>query len=155
MTPIGPVAAGQTYEQARPAPGYAAVSYVVLGEAERAGWWRVSTSLGGQREIPGRALQNPDVYRLVAAHVNEPDSWAAMTKPQRVELMRKSLEDGSVRGPESRERIMVAFEKHFRGDPIDDVSHAMNVMLREAWRDDHDGDVAEWDRVAAASGLHL
>lgn len=33
-----------------------------------------------------------------------------------------------------------------------EVFDFLNATLRESWRDDHDGSVAEWDRSAIASG---
>jgi hypothetical protein len=66
MTPIAPVTIGAVFEQARPAPGFRPIRYRVLRKAEREGWWWCEASVTGERRIPERALQNPDVYRSVS-----------------------------------------------------------------------------------------
>lgn len=57
---------GALFEQANPFPGYPRVRYRVISESKSLpGWWLCEASTGGQREIPGRALMNPKVYRSV------------------------------------------------------------------------------------------
>lgn len=77
-------------------------------------------------------------------------TWADLSKRERLSLLGESLK------PHERAAVMGRVEKHFRGGRawrLDDPLYAMNVVLREAWREEH-GSTEEWDRAAAASMRH-
>lgn len=74
-------------------------------------------------------------------------TWADLPKKQRLALLAESL------NPRERAAVMARVEKHFRGRRawrLDNPSYAMNVVLREAWREEH-GNTEEWDRAPAAT----
>lgn len=70
MTEIGPmVAAGQRYEQVRPAPGYEERPEIieVVGQDSMLGWWTVLSNVPGRspRPMPAATILNKQVYRLM------------------------------------------------------------------------------------------
>jgi hypothetical protein len=80
-------------------------------------------------------------------HSNREPTWADLSKRERLAFLGESLK------PHERGAIMARVEKHFRGQRgarLNDPMYALNVVLREAWREEH-GSTEEWDRAAAAS----
>jgi hypothetical protein len=68
--------------------------------------------------------------------------WSDLSKRERLDLMCETV------SPAVKARV----EHFFRGRAMTDPQYVMNVVLREAWREQH-GDTAEWDRNAAAGGV--
>lgn len=57
---------GAVFERAHRTEGFPVVRYQVISmSSERPGWWACAISVGGRRDIPGRALLNPGCYRPV------------------------------------------------------------------------------------------
>lgn len=73
-------------------------------------------------------------------------TWADMPKREKLDMLVKYVPD------EHRVQVREAVAEHFLTHSMREPNYCMNVVLREAWRASHDGDTAEWDRVAAAAG---
>jgi hypothetical protein len=72
--------------------------------------------------------------------------WCDLSKSEKLELLSQALT------PDERQAVMPRVERFFRGRRIDDLLHATNVVIREAYRVKH-GDTTDWDRAAAAAGV--
>ena len=73
-------------------------------------------------------------------------TWFDLSRQEKLTLLGEALTPAE-RGP-----VVARVEKFFRGRSMDDLLYATNVVMREAWREEH-GDTAEWDRRAADVGV--
>lgn len=85
----------------------------------------------------------PDWTSLRANTLDDDRTWEDLRRAEKIDLLVEGLAP-----PERRQAIRRRVEDALRGDLVPPPMDAMNVMLREAWAHDHDGDPSAWDRAA-------
>lgn len=79
-------------------------------------------------------------------------TWGDLTTAERLELIRSGYFSTGKFTAEQEDAIMGRVAGYFLGRRDLDFYEATNALTRESWREEHDGDVSEWDAAARAAG---
>lgn len=76
--------------------------------------------------------------------------WKDLTTAERLGLLKAVMEGHEPQ--EKIDRVMGRVASYFLGGAQWDFYDATNILMRELWRDEHDGDASAWDASCRASG---